>query len=90
MIIRPWCNTPDKTLYDVTFGCRFLHGKQMIVCEQTRLCAVVLVDCFIKVCLGYSVLHSACIKQVRTSQWAVTQVCAEFNVVWFIAVKWWF
>ena len=28
-------------LYDVTFAHRFWHGRQMIVCDQTRLCAVV-------------------------------------------------
>ena len=41
-----------KMLYDVTFAHRFWRGMQMIVCEQTRLRAVVLVGCFIRVCLG--------------------------------------
>ena len=39
-------NCPDKLLYDITFACRLLCGKQMTACEQIRLCAVV-VDCFI-------------------------------------------
>jgi len=29
-ILRPLCNSPDKTLYDVTFSRRFWRGKQMI------------------------------------------------------------
>jgi len=37
IIIRPLCNSPNKTLYDVTFACRFWGGKQMIACEQIRL-----------------------------------------------------
>jgi len=52
IIIRLLCNSPDKTLYDVTFARRFWHGKQIIVCEQTRLFAIVLVGCFIKVSQG--------------------------------------
>ena len=38
--------------------------------------------------LGYAALRSACIKKVPTSQRAVKQVCAEFDVVrLFNAVK---
>ena len=48
---RPLCNGPDKTPYDVTFARRFWRGKQMIVCEQTRL-YVLLVGCFIKLSQG--------------------------------------
>jgi len=51
-IIRPVCNSPDKTLLGRTFAHRFWRGKQMIVCEQTRLRAFVLAGCFIKVSLG--------------------------------------
>ena len=40
----------------------------MIVCEQTSLCAFVKVGCFAKFSLGYTVLCSACIKKVLTSQ----------------------
>jgi len=43
---------PDKKVYDVTFPHMFWHGKQMIVSEQTRLCAFVLVRCFTKVSPG--------------------------------------
>jgi len=39
----------------------------MIVCEQTRLRAFVLVGYFTKVSLGSTVLRSACIKKVPTS-----------------------
>ena len=52
IIIRPLCNSPDTTVKDVSFPRRFWHGKQMIVCEQTRVRAVVLVSCFIKVSPG--------------------------------------
>jgi len=38
----------------------------MIVCEQTRLCAFVMVGCFTKVSLGLTVLRSVCIKKVPT------------------------
>jgi len=61
----------------------------MIVCEQTRLRAFVLVDCLIKVSLGqldslaFSVHHKSA--YVTTSR---THVCAEFDVVrFFITVK---
>jgi len=47
----PLCNGPDKTLYDITLARRFWHAEQMIVCEQTRLRAFVLVGCFTKVSL---------------------------------------
>jgi len=43
MHVGPLYNSPDKTLYDVTFARRFSCGKQIIVCKQTRLRAVVLV-----------------------------------------------
>jgi len=65
---RPLCISPDKTLYDVVFTHRFWHGKHMIVCEQTRLHAVVLTRCFNKVSLGETVLCTACIKKVPSSQ----------------------
>ena len=87
---RTLCNSPDKTLYDVTFAHRFWRGKQMIVCVQTRLRAFVLVGCFTKV----SRLDSLVISVHQKSAYVTasrTQVCAEFDVVWFfIAVKWWF
>jgi len=63
---------------NVTFTCRFWHGKR-IACEQTRLRAVVLVAVLAK---------PVCIKKVPTSQQAVNQVCTEFDAVqFFIAVK---
>ena len=40
MHIRPLCNNLDKTLYHITFACRFWRSKQVIVSEQTRLCAL--------------------------------------------------
>jgi len=46
------CNSPNKMLYDVTFAHRFWHGKHIIVGEQTRLRAFVLVGSFNKVSLG--------------------------------------
>ena len=61
---RPLCNSPDKTLYDVTFARRFWCGKQIIACEQTRLCAFVSVGYFTKVSPGLTVFRSACIKKV--------------------------
>jgi len=82
---RPLCNSPDKTLYDVTFTHRFWHGKQVIVCDQT---------CF---CVGWlfyqslSRLDSLALSVHQKSTYVTvsrTQVCAEFDVVWFfIAVK---
>jgi len=45
-MIRSLCNSPE------TFARRVWRGKHMIACEQTKLRAVVLVGCFIKVCLG--------------------------------------
>jgi len=69
---RPLCNSPDKTLYDVTLARRFWRGKQMIVCEQTRFRTFLLVGCSTKVSLDQTVLRSACIKKVPTSQRAVT------------------
>jgi len=33
-MIKPSRNSPDKTLYDVTFALRFCRGEQMIVREQ--------------------------------------------------------
>jgi len=56
MHIDRW-TSPDKTLYDVTFARRFWCGTQMIVCEQARLRAFVLVVCFTKVSLGSTVLR---------------------------------
>jgi len=41
--IRQLCNSSDKMDYDATLARRFWHGKQMSVCEQTRLRAFVLV-----------------------------------------------
>ena len=55
-------------LYDITFARRFWRGKRMIVSEQTRLRAFVLAGFFTKVCLGQTVLRSACIKKVPMSQ----------------------
>jgi len=44
-VIRPLHNRLDDWLYDVRFIRWFLHSKQMTVCEQIRLCVMV-VDCF--------------------------------------------
>ena len=45
VICRPLRNCSDKPLYDVTFACRFLHGKRMTTCELIRVPAVV-INCF--------------------------------------------
>jgi len=56
-------------------------------CKQTRLRAVVLVDCFIKLSKLSSLVFSMH-KKVPMSKRAVTQVCAEFDVVrFFITLK---
>ena len=47
IIFRSLCNCPNEKFCDVTLARRFRRGKQMIACEWTRFCAVVLVGCFI-------------------------------------------
>jgi len=86
---RPLCNSPDKTLYDVTFAHRFWRDKQMIACKQTRLCAFVLVGWLFY--QGLSRLDSLAFSVHQKSAYVTAsrnQVCTEFDVVWFfIAVK---
>ena len=42
----PLRNCTEKTIYGITFACRFFHGKQVTAYEQIRVHAMV-VDCFI-------------------------------------------
>ena len=59
------CSSTDLGIFYtvlVIFGVAFVRAL------QTRLLAFELVGCFIKVFLGYTVLRSACIKKVPTSQ----------------------
>ena len=44
-IYRLLHNRPNKPSYDGTFAHEFLHGKQMILCEQIRARAVVVDSC---------------------------------------------
>jgi len=71
-----------------TLGWFFNQHLATLACEQTRLCAVVLVACFYQ-CL--SRLDSLAIGVHQKSAYVTasrTQVCTEFDVVrFFIAVK---